>query len=430
MTNGILGRAARAVRGMRARAPMVFPAPQLALALRVEDMATLRRTLGPRLLAQLLHHIVARLRAEMRLLPFPRQPDAAEICGILSDRRHAAIPALVSRLEVICRERVELDGIAIRPIINAVIVCDEGGAADHRALVDYGHRMLATCSPLHQYGQIRFVEYAGAMQPVDRKIDPWFAPDEIELRFQPQICCETGAVLAMKAVAQLHHPQIGMLALEELLPRLDAQMRAEVIAAVVKRALAQIPLWQGLSGHLPRVSITLGDSDLGEGRLAETILWELDRLDIPPSALEIELSDGIGTHGGMIPVTGNLLRLAHAGVVLTLGGFGAANTALEHLRRFQIRRVRFGREFTAGCDHRADQQRMILAVLALAQRLGLETLADGVASTDEYAFLAQIGLAAVQGAAVAPLLSAEGAQDFLRQHRPLQPILPMLRNRA
>lgn len=430
MTNRILGRAARVVRGMRKRTPMVFPAPQLALALRVEEVATLRRSLGPRLLDQLLGHLVARLRAELRLLPFPRPPEGAEICGILSDRRHAAIPALITRLEVICRERVELGGIAIRPIINAVIVCDETGEADHHALVEFGRQMLATCSPLNEHGQIRFVEYASATQKIDQTIDPWFAPDDIELRFQPQLCCETGRVIAMKAVGQLHHQQAGMMALEELLPRLDDQMRADVTATMVKRALAQMPVWEGLGIDLLRVSITLGDSDLGAERLAETILWELDRLDISPSRLEIELRDGIGTHGGMIPVTENLLRFAHAGCVLTLGGFGTANAALENLRRFEIRRVRFGREFTAGCDHRTDQQRMILAVLALAEHLGLETLADGVATTDEHAFLAQIGLAAVQGDAVAPLLTAEGAQQFLMQHRPLQPLLPVVRRQA
>ena len=267
MTNRILGRAARVVRGMRKRTPMVFPAPQLALALRVEEVATLRRSLGPRLLDQLLGHLVARLRAELRLLPFPRPPEGAEICGILSDRRHAAIPALVTRLEVICRERIELGGIAIRPIINAVIVCDETGEADHHALVEFGRQMLATCSPLNEHGQIRFVEFAGASQKVDPTIDPWFAPDDIELRYQPQLCCETGRVIAMKAVAQLHHQQAGMMDLDELLPRLDAQMRADVTSTMVKRALAQMPVWEGLGVDLPRVSITLGDSDLGAERL-------------------------------------------------------------------------------------------------------------------------------------------------------------------
>lgn len=186
--------------------------------------------------------------------------------------------------------------------------------------------------------------------------------------------------------------------------------------AVLRQALAALRGWDRLGRDIPFISVQIPDHDLAEPDMADAIIWELDRLDLAPDRLELEICEPIGSDGGRIPVSANLRRLAGHGCRIALGNFGSGSAGLADLRRFGVSRVRIGREFIAECDRREDQQHMILAVVALAEHLRLTTLADGVDSPGEYGFVGQIGFNAVQGRAVAPLLDAGGTDAFLLEY--------------
>lgn len=185
---------------------------------------------------------------------------------------------------------------------------------------------------------------------------------------------------------------------------------------MLRQALAALRGWDRLGRDIPFISVQIPDHDLAEPDMADAIIWELDRLDLAPDRLELEICEPIGSDGGRIPVSANLRRLAGHGCRIALGNFGSGSAGLADLRRFGVSRVRIGREFIAECDRREDQQHMILAVVALAEHLRLTTLADGVDSPGEYGFVGQIGFNAVQGRAVAPLLDAGGTDAFLLEY--------------
>lgn len=428
MTNGIFGKAANAVWRQRKTAPSDIGRAYLALCLRLENISVLRRTLGPRLLEKLLNDIRLKLVRELGFQAFPLTKGAHEICGWLPGRRPSAAPSIALRLEALCQHRYELPGMMLRPVINVVLVYSDSTAHEPVELADYARQMISSCSPLSEAGQVRFIEYPNWDSDPVQLAEPHFLPEHLQIRFQPQVCCDTGAVVAMRAFAQLWTERAGLLDLEDILPRLDDGDLADVTTQVLRKSLTAVAGWDNIVAHPPRLTLALTERELETERIAELILWELDRCDVHPARLELELSDGIGALGGMIAVTENLLRLRDAGCMITLGSIGATNTALAALRRFDVTRLRFGREFVAGCDHRADQQKMILAILALAEHLGLETLADGVSSTAEHAFLAQIGVGAVQGNAVAPVLTPSGAEQFLIHHDQSR-LLPAIQKR-
>ncbi|MDN3713313.1 hypothetical protein QWZ10_19185 [Paracoccus cavernae] len=74
-----------------------------------------------------------------------------------------------------------------------------------------------------------------------------------------------------------------------------------------------------------------------------------------------------------------------------------------------------GEAFVVDCDRSPEQQRMILAIMALAEHLGLSAVAEQVSTQGEHAYLAQIGVAEVQGRAVARALPADLMPGYLEE---------------
>lgn len=426
MAYGIAGAAsglARLVRGQGAAQCRT----RLALVLRVENVEMLRASIGPALLEQMLDRLLLRLVAELRLLPQGRSQGCGEILGLFAIGRQQAVPGLLARLQAICAEGIVLPDLRICPVMNAAIVSDETGRQEAAALYAHGRMALQGLSPFSAAGQIRFVETGAQAEPGGLAVS---ALDRVGVLFQPQLCCDTGQVRALRALPRMRMDDGEGCDLAEVAPRLDDAALGQVVAELLRQAFAGLRGWDRLGRPVPLLSLPLSDRMLGDAAIADTILWELDRNDLAPQRLEIEVSEPIGRGGGRMPVTASLQRLTAAGCSLALGGFGTGSAGLDDLRRFGIGRVRIGREFIAGCDLRADQQRMILAILALAEHLGLATVADGVATQEENAFLAQIGFNAVQGPAVALPLDASAVDDFLLERDHALPAPFELRRKA
>lgn len=428
MAYGIAAAAARLTRLVKGEGAAQHRT-RLALVLRLENVETLRSSLGPQVMEQLLDELTRRLVAEMRLLPQMRSPGSAEVLGLFAIGRQQAVPGLLARLQAICSQGVDLPDLRVCPVVNAIIVSDDTGAGDPATLYAHGRAALQGCDPLSLAGQLRFVEMPAptAEPPLTM---PGLALDRITLAYAPQICCDTGAVLGLRILPRLQIEGAESRDLDEIESRLDDETLSHVATHVLRLALDSLKGWDRMGARVPRLSLALSDRMLADPLLAESILWELDRHDLLPDRLEIEITEPIGRSGGRVPVTASLHRLMAAGCALALGDFGTGSAGLADLRRFGVSRVRIGREFVADCDRRADQQRMILAILALAEHLRLTTLADGVMTADENAFLAQIGFAAVQGPGVAPAMPASEVDDFLLEHGRSLPVVFDLRRRG
>lgn len=334
---------------------------------------------------------------------------------------------LIRRLRHLCAAGIDLPELRIVPVVNAVIVGDDGNRRELSALYSAARAALQDCDPLSDAGQIRYIDLPQdgcGLQPSPISVL------DLGMMYQPQLCCDTGRLVALRARAQIQRPGADAIDLADIQSRLGPEALADVIHAGLRQSLSALRGWDRLGAQVPFVSLALPDTVLADPSLADMIIWELDRQDLDPDRLELEVTDPIGQGGGRIPVSESLRRLASTGCRLALGDFGTGSAGLADIRRFGIARVRIGREFTAACDQRGDQQRMILAIIALAEHLHVATLGDGVETREEFGFLSQIGFGAVQGGAVAPWLDAGGIDAFLIERERSLAALPLLRRGA
>ena len=85
------------------------------------------------------------------------------------------------------------------------------------------------------------------------------------------------------------------------------------------------------------------------------------------------------------------------GCGIDLDDFGTGHASITNIRRFDLRRLKIDRSFVTRVDEDREQQKIVSAILSMAERLGLETLAEGVETPGEHAMLSQLGCGHVQG---------------------------------
>ncbi|MFZ5962615.1 EAL domain-containing protein [Thalassococcus sp. BH17M4-6] len=241
------------------------------------------------------------------------------------------------------------------------------------------------------------------------QIQPWF---------QPQICTSTGRISGVEALARWVHPDRGLIAPPQFLQALEDDRRMERLSEViVTNALTALCAWDKAGCEIPRVSVNFSMSELRNPALVDKIAWELDRFDMPPARLGIEVLETVITETCDGTIARNIANLTKLGCHIDLDDFGIGTASIAALRRFPVHRVKIDRSFVTRIDRDEEQRRMLSAILGMADRLGLETLAEGVESIGEHALLAQLGCDHVQGFGIARAMPADQIDDWTRKYR-------------
>jgi EAL domain-containing protein (putative c-di-GMP-specific phosphodiesterase class I) len=164
------------------------------------------------------------------------------------------------------------------------------------------------------------------------------------------------------------------------------------------------------------VSINLSQQDLTNPNLNNTIARELDRFDLPPHRLGLEILETVVTDTPDDVTVRGLQRLSQLGCTIDLDDYGTGHASIAAIKRFPINRIKIDRSFVTKCDQNPDQQRLVSALLSMAEHLEIETLAEGVETVGEHALLAQLGCGFVQGFGIARPMPFAETYGWLRQH--------------
>lgn len=258
-----------------------------------------------------------------------------------------------------------------------------------------------------------------------------FAAGAIAPFFQPQVSNDTGEVTGFEALARWQHPEKGLLSPAEFLPALTASGQMQQLGEIMLGgALSALKSWDAKGVHVPRVAVNFTAEELGNPKLAEKIRWDLDRFDLTPDRLTIEVLETIVAGARESTVSRNLARLSELGCHIDLDDFGTGYASITAIRRFAVSRIKIDRSFITRVDRDREQQRMVAAIQTMAERLGLETLAEGVETSGEHAMLAQLGCAHVQGFGIAHPMPADQAASWLVTHAAQLSELPRIQGES
>lgn len=240
---------------------------------------------------------------------------------------------------------------------------------------------------------------------------------EIQPWFQPQVSTDTGHITGFEALARWIHPEQGIIPPGDFLPALESSgMMGRLGEVMLCRSLTALNDWDRAGVNVPTVGVNFAEQELRNPKLAEKVCWELDRLDLAPHRLTIEVLETVVADTPDDMVARNINELAAQGCHIDLDDFGTGHASISSIRRFGVQRIKIDRSFVMKVDKDAEQQRMITAILSMAERLGLGTLAEGVETPAEHALLAQLGCGHVQGFGIARPMPFDQTLDWIRAH--------------
>jgi EAL domain-containing protein (putative c-di-GMP-specific phosphodiesterase class I) len=162
----------------------------------------------------------------------------------------------------------------------------------------------------------------------------------------------------------------------------------------------------------------------------ERIKWDVDRFDLDPSRLVVEILETVVSNSNDDIVSRNIRALNAQGFKIDLDDFGTGHSSLANIRRYAVDRVKIDRSFITHADDDPEQQRMIAAIVGMAEQLGIETLAEGVETMSEHSILAQLGCTHLQGFSIARPMPFDQTLEWMTSYENSRTTTPDLRKRA
>ncbi|MEZ5798796.1 MAG: bifunctional diguanylate cyclase/phosphodiesterase [Paracoccaceae bacterium] len=409
------------------------------LVVQFDDLNELLDRHGRSAQAEVLARCEDRIRGALRMGDLVAHLQGSGFAIILTPMRRLDLESLVqlaARLQEAITAPISL-GAAQIYVTTSIGFCISGRSPEltGRSMLDAA-QIAADEASRHGPGAIRAYSHDMMKKITTRdamreQIEAALENGQIRPHFQPQISTDTGEISGCEALARWHHPDRGCLAPSEFLPALEGGDLTERLGEVMLfHALTALNEWDRMGLRVPTVSVNFAASELRNPRLPERLKWELDRFDLTPDRLTIEILETVIASAENDMVVANIAALAAMGCGIDLDDFGTGHASITTIRRFAVRRLKIDRSFVTRVDQDREQQKLVSAIVSLAERLGLQTLAEGVETAAEHAMLSQLGCGHVQGYGLARPMPMEETTDWIGRHMRRQDRIPRIGARS
>lgn len=242
----------------------------------------------------------------------------------------------------------------------------------------------------------------------------------LAVHYQPRVDVVRGRIVGCEALARWHDPELGDVSPAEFVP--IAEESGEIASMsewVLETACTTHKSWFDDERREMRLSVNVSARQLFDESIRDVFVGALFRTGLPPSHLEIEVTENVLRDNGDVAV--HVLReLSEIGIGITLDDYGTGDSSLTLLRRFPIDTVKIDRSIVRELQTNRDRAAMAEAILAVGEKLGLRVVAEGVESRDQLEFLRHRGCREMQGFFFSPALAGDDFRALLRQGMPIR----------
>jgi len=392
---------------------------------------SLGHSAGDRLLVQ----VADRLRDCLRPTDFVARLGGDEFAVLLQSVTSPAQAARVARrLQSSLREPFVIDdadvyanastGIALAEAgMNAEAVLRDADAAMFRAKANGGGTYVTFDEELRADCSQRMELENGLYGALARA--------ELFLAYQPIVETATGIMSGVEALLRWRRSDGSIVAPDQFIPIAEETGLIVPIGTwVVREACQQLRVWRLAHPDSPPLSMAVNVSSrqLLNAELVDAVLVELDRLG--PDRLTLEITETASAEISETAVEA-LERLDARGVRVAIDDFGTGRSSLARLRQLPVRIIKIDRQFTANVLNSDSDRSIVAATIAMAHALGLQTVAEGVETPEQAAFLHAAGCPLSQGYLYdRPRPAEELAGRLARRHLGVAPTKPDRRPRS
>jgi diguanylate cyclase (GGDEF)-like protein len=242
---------------------------------------------------------------------------------------------------------------------------------------------------------------------------------EFLVYYQPIISLQTGELVGFEALIRWQHPERGLVPPIQFIPVAeDTGLIVEIGEWVMHESCRQLHVWQEQypTSRPLKVAVNLASKEIGSPDLLEKIDQVLAETGLDGSHLRIEITESMLMEYGEATIN-LLLEIQARNIQLSIDDFGQGYSSLSYLHRLPVDTLKIDRAFVSQMHLTGENFEIVRTITTLAHTLGMDTVAEGVETVEQFATLRELGCEFAQGYLFAPPLNAQAASDMIANQK-------------
>ncbi len=376
---------------------------QVALGLlNLDRFKNVNDTIGHNAADQLLRDLAGRLGAVMRPADTLARVGGDEFAFIVPNVSGAnGAVAISEKILAVVREPWQIGGHTFSVTGGLGIAVYPGDASDAESLLENAERAVRRAKGAGgdrpAFYDLTMNLQAAERLKIEHELRVALHEDQLVVFYQPQVDLASGAIVGVEALVRWQHPERGLVPPLEFIPIAEETGLIGPIGEwVLASACEEVASWRQAPGSDLRLAVNVSPRQLHSPTLVAAVKSALLASGLPAERLEVELTESaaISDLETTCRVLGELRAL---GVEVALDDFGTGYASLSHLHQLPIDRVKIDRSFVSRVEDDEHAASIVTAMVGLAHNLHLGTVAEGIETAGQLAFLQKLGCEQAQG---------------------------------
>jgi len=369
----------------------------------------------------LLIEVARRLRETLREVDVVCRQSGDEFLVLVRDVDHwESLGEMAERVLRVVEAPVDLGGSPVRVSASIGIALYPEDAQDFETLVKHADIAVYQAKTL---GRARYSFFHSELNfrlqaslEMEQQLAHAIAQGELVLHYQPQVDAVSGRLVAVEALVRWQHPTRGLLLPGQFIGMAEETGKiAEMGVWTLREACRQLADWKSRGLQVGNMAVNVSALEFRDHRLLDSLQTALAASGISPRELEIEITESV-----LMAETETsqriIERLRQLGVGIAIDDFGTGYSSLAYLKRLRPNQLKIDRSFVSDTASDSDSRAIVKGVVGLANALGLNVVAEGVETPEQYAFLQESGCHTLQGYYIARPLTVQALEAWMMEH--------------
>ncbi|MBP3542989.1 MAG: bifunctional diguanylate cyclase/phosphodiesterase [Lachnospiraceae bacterium] len=235
------------------------------------------------------------------------------------------------------------------------------------------------------------------------------------LLYQPQYQTETKKLRGVEALIRWHDDELGDISPAQFIPVAEQNGTIHKIGDfVIRQALKTLSRWQREFGYDGMMSINISAVQFQEGKFIDTLQYYTGLYELDAQKIEVELTESVFIENFEDTVK-LIKKLRDLGYKVSLDDFGTGYSSLSYLRIVPFDTLKIDRSFITELSKEKNATIITNSIIEMAEKLGLEVIAEGVEEQQQFDSLAKNRCSIIQGYLMGRPLMQEKVEELMQQ---------------
>lgn len=239
--------------------------------------------------------------------------------------------------------------------------------------------------------------------------------NEFELYYQPQIDLASQKVIGFEALIRWNHPTEGLMYPDDFIHLAEETGLIVPIGEwVIYTAFRQMKKWEDEGYNNITMAVNISTRQFTDVNFVDMVYNAVEETAVNPNNIELEITESVFLNDFKY-TKDIILKITELGVKFSLDDFGTGYSSMNYLKTLPIENIKIDKSFLEAVVNDGSDQKIVQAIINLANDLNLRVIAEGVEHSEQEEFLMKSDCKLAQGFLYSKAVPEEEAEKFLRE---------------